>query len=163
DFTEAELRLIPALQLLQAAQRTPMQLPGLLWQGLLRPSDAADEECLARVGLDRPETMGGRLYPPPGSRAPARGPQRVSLAGFRFSMKAAMPSERSSSAKVAWNRLRSTLRPSDSGVSKARLMASFAIAAAGRDIEATFSAAVITSPMSWSTGTTRLTRPDRSA
>ena len=29
DFTETEQRLIPALQLLQEAQRTPLRLPGL--------------------------------------------------------------------------------------------------------------------------------------
>lgn len=62
DFTEAELRLIPALQLLQAAQRTPMQLPGLLWQGFSRTPDPADEECVARLGLDRPKTMEERFY-----------------------------------------------------------------------------------------------------
>ena len=56
--------------------------------------------------------------------------------GLRFSMNAAMPSERSSSAKVEWNKLRSTFMPSDNGVSNARLMASLAMAAAGRDIEA---------------------------
>jgi acetyl-CoA hydrolase/transferase-like protein len=62
DFTAAELRLIPALQLLQAAQRTPAQLPGLLWQGFSRAPDAADEECLARLGLDRPNTIAERFY-----------------------------------------------------------------------------------------------------
>ena len=54
DFTEVEQRLIPALQLLQDAQRTPLHLPGLLWQGFTRTPDAADSECLARLGLDRP-------------------------------------------------------------------------------------------------------------
>jgi hypothetical protein len=62
DFTETEQRLIPALQLLQAAQRTPLQLPGLLWQGFLRRPDAADQECLARLGLDRPATLTERAY-----------------------------------------------------------------------------------------------------
>ena len=83
--------------------------------------------------------------------------------GLRFSMNAAMPSERSSSAKVEWNRLRSTFMPSASGVSKARLMASLAMAAAGRDIAAIFSAAASASAISLSAGTTRLTRPERSA
>jgi hypothetical protein len=54
DFTDTEQRLIPALQFLQDAQRTPRVLPGLLWQGFLRQPDAADAECLARLGLDRP-------------------------------------------------------------------------------------------------------------
>jgi hypothetical protein len=62
DFTDAEQRLIPALQLLQDAQRSPQRLPGLLWQGLTRSPDAADQECLARLGLDRPATFSERVY-----------------------------------------------------------------------------------------------------
>jgi hypothetical protein len=62
DFTEAEQRLIPALQVLQEAQRSPRHLAGLLWQGLTRRSDAADNECLARLGLDRPATLSERAY-----------------------------------------------------------------------------------------------------
>jgi hypothetical protein len=62
DFTEVEQRLIPALQLLQDAQRSPLHLPGLLWQGLTRTPDAADTECLARLGLDRPATFTERAY-----------------------------------------------------------------------------------------------------
>ena len=62
DFTEVEQRLIPALQLLQDAQHSPQRLPGLLWQGLTRRPDAADRECLARLGLDRPATLSERAY-----------------------------------------------------------------------------------------------------
>jgi Acetyl-CoA hydrolase/transferase C-terminal domain len=62
DFTDAEQRLIPALQLLQDAQRSPRRLPGLLWQGLMRKPDAADSECLARLGLDKPATLSERAY-----------------------------------------------------------------------------------------------------
>jgi hypothetical protein len=62
DFTEAEQRLIPALQMLQEARRSPRHLAGLLWQGLTRRSDAADNECLARLGLDRPATLSERAY-----------------------------------------------------------------------------------------------------
>ncbi len=62
DFTDVEQRLIPALQLLQAAQRTPLQLAGLLWQGMTQPPDAARRECLARLGLDRPTTFTERAY-----------------------------------------------------------------------------------------------------
>jgi hypothetical protein len=62
DFTEAEQRLVPALQVLQEAQRSPRHLAGLLWQGLTRRSDAADNECLARLGLDRPATLSERAY-----------------------------------------------------------------------------------------------------
>jgi hypothetical protein len=62
DFTEVEQRLIPALQLLQDAQRSPLRLPGLLWEGLTRTPDPADNECLARLGLDRPATFSERAY-----------------------------------------------------------------------------------------------------
>jgi hypothetical protein len=62
DFTETEQRLIPALQVLQEVQRTPLQLPGLLWQGFARHVDTADSECLARLGLDRPATLADRAY-----------------------------------------------------------------------------------------------------
>jgi hypothetical protein len=62
DFTDVEQRLIPALQLLQAAQKTPLQLAGLLWDGLTRTPDAADVECLARLGIDRPKTWTERAY-----------------------------------------------------------------------------------------------------
>jgi hypothetical protein len=60
DFTDTEQRLIPALQLLADAQRSPLRLPGLLWQGVTRAPDAADNECLARLGLDRPATWSER-------------------------------------------------------------------------------------------------------
>jgi hypothetical protein len=62
DFTEPEQRLIPALQILQQAQRTPLRLPGLLWRGLTRQPGAADNECLARLGLDAPATLSERAY-----------------------------------------------------------------------------------------------------
>jgi hypothetical protein len=50
------------LQLLQEAQRHPRHLPGMLWQGLTREPDAADAECLARLGLDKPATLSERAY-----------------------------------------------------------------------------------------------------
>ncbi len=62
DFTEAEQRLIPALQLLQEAQQSPRRLPGLLWQGFTRRANASDEKCLARIGLDKPTTLPERFY-----------------------------------------------------------------------------------------------------
>ena len=62
DFTDAEQRLIPALQLLQEAQRRPLRLPAMLWQGFTQPPDAADVECLARLGLDAPATLSERAY-----------------------------------------------------------------------------------------------------
>jgi len=62
DFTEVEQRLIPALQLLQAAQRAPAKLPGMLWEGVTRTPTSAGDECLARLGLDRPKTLSERFY-----------------------------------------------------------------------------------------------------
>ncbi|MGC2811279.1 MAG: acetyl-CoA hydrolase/transferase C-terminal domain-containing protein, partial [Bradyrhizobium sp.] len=62
DFTAIEQRLIPALQFLQDAQRAPLRLPGLLWLGSSRRLDAADQECLARLGLDKPATFSERAY-----------------------------------------------------------------------------------------------------
>jgi hypothetical protein len=62
DFTEVEQRLIAALEVLQDAQRVPRRLAGLLWQGLTGTPDASDEECLARLGLDRPTTWSERGY-----------------------------------------------------------------------------------------------------
>src|SRR5437762_4213275 len=57
DFDGVEQRLIQALQLLREAQRTPLLLPGLLWQGMRQPPDASNRECLARLGLDHPKTL----------------------------------------------------------------------------------------------------------
>jgi hypothetical protein len=62
DFTEVEQRLIPALQTLQQAQHSPLQLAQLLWRGLTHPPSAADHECLARLGLDRPKNLSERAY-----------------------------------------------------------------------------------------------------
>jgi acyl-CoA hydrolase len=62
DFTEVEQRLIPALQILQEAQAAPLRLASLLWKGLTRTPDAAEAECLARLGLDRPRTFEERVY-----------------------------------------------------------------------------------------------------
>ena len=62
DFDAVEQRLIPALQLLREAQRTPLALPGLLWQGMTQPPDVANRECLARLGLDKPTTFVERAY-----------------------------------------------------------------------------------------------------
>jgi Acetyl-CoA hydrolase/transferase C-terminal domain len=62
DFTDVEQRLIPALQILQDAQRSPQRLPGLLWQGLTHTPDSADFECLTRLGLEAPATLSERAY-----------------------------------------------------------------------------------------------------
>jgi hypothetical protein len=62
DFTDVEQRLIPALQLLQDAQRSPRRLAAMLWQGMRRGMKPHDAECLARLGLDRPQHFSERAY-----------------------------------------------------------------------------------------------------
>jgi len=62
DFTNVEQRLIPALQVLQEAQHAPLRLASLLWRGLTQRPDAAAQECLVRLGLDRPATFEERMY-----------------------------------------------------------------------------------------------------
>jgi hypothetical protein len=62
DFNEVEQRLIPALQVLQEASRSPLRLPGLVWDGLSRRPDADADACLARLGLDKPQNVAERVY-----------------------------------------------------------------------------------------------------
>ena len=62
DFTGVEQRLIPALEIMQSAQHAPLHLARLLWRGMTHPPGAADRECLARLGLDRPTTFTERMY-----------------------------------------------------------------------------------------------------
>jgi hypothetical protein len=62
DFTDVEQRLIPALGLLQDAQRTPLRLAAMLWQGMRGGMKPDDAECLARLGLDRPRYFSERAY-----------------------------------------------------------------------------------------------------
>ncbi|SFI77307.1 acetyl-CoA hydrolase/transferase C-terminal domain-containing protein [Bradyrhizobium sp. Gha] len=62
DFTEVEQRLIPALEILQNAQHSSRALASLLWLGVMRKPDTADQACLARLGLDRPKTWPERVY-----------------------------------------------------------------------------------------------------
>ncbi|OPH82519.1 acetyl-CoA hydrolase/transferase C-terminal domain-containing protein [Nitrobacter vulgaris] len=61
DFTEIEQRLIPALEILRDASRSPLALIKLLMEGL-RPGDASVQPALARMGLDHPNTFSDRLY-----------------------------------------------------------------------------------------------------
>ena len=61
DFTDVEQRLIPALETLRDASRSPLALVGLLMDGL-RAGDASAQPALARMGLDHPNTFSDRLY-----------------------------------------------------------------------------------------------------
>lgn len=62
DFTETELRLLPALQTLKAASESPLKLLPLIAGGLSSRPSAADRECLARMELDRPRGLKDRFY-----------------------------------------------------------------------------------------------------
>jgi acyl-CoA hydrolase len=60
DFTAAEERLIPALELLRAAP--PIRLAGLLARGLFASAPAKDvHDCLARMGLAHPSGVSARI------------------------------------------------------------------------------------------------------
>jgi acyl-CoA hydrolase len=58
DFTAVEQRLLPALQILKAA--SPLQLATLIARGIA--FIPADQDCLARMGLERPKTPREWLY-----------------------------------------------------------------------------------------------------
>jgi hypothetical protein len=60
DFTDVEQRLIPALEILQDASAKPLRLLGLALEGA--GNGRADDDCLARMGLDRPAGLQQRLY-----------------------------------------------------------------------------------------------------
>jgi acyl-CoA hydrolase len=61
DFTETEQRLLPALLALKSA--SPLRLGQLLAQGLRPGKPSAElQDCLARMGLDRPASLADRLY-----------------------------------------------------------------------------------------------------
>ena len=50
------------MQILQEAQHAPLHLARLLLRGMTHPPGAADQECLARLGLDKPKTFAERMY-----------------------------------------------------------------------------------------------------
>ena len=61
DFTEVELRLLPALQVLKSA--TPMQLAALAMSGITAGSFSSDvEACLARLDLSMPQNLTERIF-----------------------------------------------------------------------------------------------------
>jgi Acetyl-CoA hydrolase/transferase C-terminal domain len=62
DFTDVEQRLIGALVILGDAQHAPLHLGRLLLKGMTQPPGAADRECLARLGLDKPATFAEGMY-----------------------------------------------------------------------------------------------------
>jgi acyl-CoA hydrolase len=62
DFTEVELRIIPALQLLKQKLSTPLQLIPLALRGLFAPKTVDAEAALERMGLTRAAGLKDKLY-----------------------------------------------------------------------------------------------------
>jgi acyl-CoA hydrolase len=62
DFTPAEQRLVPALEALKSASASPIRLGGILARGLGRAPSSEIQDCLARMGLDRPSTFAQYVY-----------------------------------------------------------------------------------------------------
>ncbi len=62
DFTEVEQRLIPALQVLQEAQRTPLRLPGLLWQGIFAAAGCGGQRMPGAARARPPASLAERAY-----------------------------------------------------------------------------------------------------
>jgi hypothetical protein len=66
DFTETEQRLVPALEILQDASVSFARLASLGIAGLSSRTDAktnaATQECLARLGLAEPKSLQDRIY-----------------------------------------------------------------------------------------------------
>jgi hypothetical protein len=60
DFTEEEQRLLPALARLRAS--SPRRLLGLICTGLRHAPSVRTQQCLARMGLDRPSRLMDRVY-----------------------------------------------------------------------------------------------------
>ncbi len=61
DFTDVERTLIPALQVLREASASPLALAKLAARGLLG-GGVANQAALARLGLDKPQSLSDRLY-----------------------------------------------------------------------------------------------------
>src|SRR5690606_14517232 len=137
-----------------AARRPPFNITPLQ-NRLGHRNSVRRKSYSAKPGVDR-------AYPCPG--APCA--RRIYLcwnAGGRFSTNAAMPSFWSAVENSEWNTRRSNSTPSFSGDSYARLTHSLAIMTEGSDIDAMTVAASMASSSSLSAGTTRETRPARSA
>jgi acyl-CoA hydrolase len=63
DFTPIEQRLMPALQTLKAASGSSFRLAAILARGFGHSASAPDiQDCLARMGLDRPSGLADRVY-----------------------------------------------------------------------------------------------------
>jgi acyl-CoA hydrolase len=62
DFTDVELRIIPALQLLKQKSAAPLQLVPLLFKGLFAPKSADTEAAIERMGLTKVAGLKDGIY-----------------------------------------------------------------------------------------------------
>jgi hypothetical protein len=62
DFTDVELRIIPALQLLKQKLASPLSLVRVLLRGLTAPANAATEECIERMRLTNAASLKDKIY-----------------------------------------------------------------------------------------------------
>jgi len=62
DFTDVELRIIPALQLLKQKSAAPLQLVPLLFKGLFAAKTADMEAAIERMGLTKVARLKDRIY-----------------------------------------------------------------------------------------------------
>lgn len=62
DFTEVEMRLIPALQLLKQKLASPLSLLPVLVLGMTAAESASTKECIERMGLANAETFKDKIY-----------------------------------------------------------------------------------------------------
>jgi acyl-CoA hydrolase len=62
DFTDVELRIIPALQLLKQKLASPLSLIPVLLRGLLAPKTPESEAAIERMGLTKAGTFKDRVY-----------------------------------------------------------------------------------------------------
>lgn len=62
DFTDVELQIIPALQLLKQKLASPVSLIPVLLRGLTAPTTSETEECIERMGLNNAPSFKDKLY-----------------------------------------------------------------------------------------------------
>ncbi len=62
DFTETEIQLIPALQLLKQKSAAPLQLVPLALRGLFAPKNAEHDAAIERMGLSQAAALKDKLY-----------------------------------------------------------------------------------------------------
>ena len=77
DFTEVEQRLIPALQFLQEAQRSPQRLPAMIWQGLTAAARHGRRPMPGAVRVGQAFDLAGAALSGAGERGADEEPERL--------------------------------------------------------------------------------------